>query len=183
MLAILLVAALGLRFYRLGDLPYGLWRDEGRHGLVALQMLADPGYRPAYIANRVDLPGMGLLPFTLPLRVWGIEIWSLRTITALAGALTILPLYGLTRRLFGRSTLALLAAGLLAVSSWSITISRFSFPTIFDPLLQVTGLWLLLVGLQWLTNDRRPTTDDRRPTTNQRPLAASQMRLLRQSNR
>jgi 4-amino-4-deoxy-L-arabinose transferase-like glycosyltransferase len=162
-LAIFFLAALGMRFYQLGDLPYGLWRDEGRHGLVALQMLADPGYRPAYIANRVDLPGLGLLPFTLPLRIWGIEVWSLRTITALAGAVTVLPLYGLTRRLFGRSTLALLAAGLLAVSSWSITISRFSFPTIFDPLLQVTGLWLLLVGLQRLTNDERRTTNDENP--------------------
>jgi 4-amino-4-deoxy-L-arabinose transferase-like glycosyltransferase len=170
-LAILFVAALGLRFYRLADLPYGLWRDEGRHGLVALQMLADPSYRPAYIANRVDLPGLGLLPFTLPLRAWGIEVWSLRTITALAGALTVLPLYALTRRLYGRAAPALLAAGLLAVSSWSITISRFSFPTIFDPLLQVTGLWLLLIGLQSPTNDQRPTTDDR-PTMDGRSQRA-----------
>jgi 4-amino-4-deoxy-L-arabinose transferase-like glycosyltransferase len=123
-------------------------------------MLADPSYRPAYIANRVDLPGLGLLPFTLALRAWGIEVWSLRTITALAGALTVLPLYALTRRLYGRGALALLAAGLLAVSSWSITISRFSFPTIFDPLLQVTGLWLLLVGLQRPTADYRPPTTD-----------------------
>jgi 4-amino-4-deoxy-L-arabinose transferase-like glycosyltransferase len=153
-LAVLVLAALGLRFYQLADLPYGLWRDEGRHGLVALQMLADPSYRPAYIANRVDLPGLGLLPFTLALRAWGIEVWSLRTITALAGALTVLPLYALTRRLYGRGALALLAAGLLAVSSWSITISRFSFPTIFDPLLQVTGLWLLLVGLE--NKEQRP---------------------------
>jgi 4-amino-4-deoxy-L-arabinose transferase-like glycosyltransferase len=147
-LALILLAALALRFYRLDELPYGLWRDEGRHGLEALHMLADPSYRPAYIPGGVDLPGLGLMPFALALRVWGIHVWSLRTITALAGALAVLPLYGLTLRLYGRGAVALLAAGLLAVSSWSITISRFSFPTIFDPLLQLTALWLLVVGLE-----------------------------------
>ncbi len=29
----LFLAALALRFYRLGELPYGLWRDEARHAL------------------------------------------------------------------------------------------------------------------------------------------------------
>jgi Dolichyl-phosphate-mannose-protein mannosyltransferase len=147
LLILIFLVGLGLRFYRLGELPYGLWRDEGRHGLVALQMLDDPNYRPAYIPGGVDLPGLGLFPFALALRAWGIHIWSMRAITALAGALTVLPLHALVRRLYGRGAIALLAAGLLAISSWSLTLSRFSFPTIFDPLLQLTALWLLVVGL------------------------------------
>ncbi len=146
LLGALLVVALALRFYRITELPYGLWRDEGRHGLAAFQMLTDPTYRPAYIAGGVDLPGLGLAPFALPIQLWGIHAWTLRTLTALAGALTIVPLYGLVRRLFGRADLALIAAALLAVSHWSIGLSRFSFPTIFDPLLQLTALWLMLVG-------------------------------------
>jgi 4-amino-4-deoxy-L-arabinose transferase-like glycosyltransferase len=113
---------------------------------VAFQILTDPTYRPAYIAGDVDLPSLGLALFALPIKLWGIHAWTLRTLTALAGALTILPLYGLVRRLFGRIDLALIAAALLAVSHWSIGLSRFSFPTIFDPLLQLTALWLMLVG-------------------------------------
>ncbi len=77
----------------------------------------------------------------LALRIWGIHDWTLRTITALAGALAILPLYALVRRLYD-VRIALLAAALLAFSHWDISISRFSFPTIFDPLLQLTALWL-----------------------------------------
>jgi 4-amino-4-deoxy-L-arabinose transferase-like glycosyltransferase len=147
-LALIVVLALALRLYHLDALPYGLWRDEARHALVALRMLEDPAYRPIYEPrNGVHLPGLGLAPFALALEVWGIHIWSLRTVTALAGALTVLPLYALARRLFGRTDVALLAAAFLAVSSWHISLSRFSFPTVFDPLLSLSGLWLLLVAL------------------------------------
>ncbi len=150
------VLALVLRFYRLDELPYGLWRDEARHGLVALRILNDPAYRPVYEpGGGVDLPGLGFYPFALALSTWGIHDWTLRTVTALAGALTVLPLYALVRRLFAHNGVALLAALFLAVSSWHIAISRFSFPTVFDPLLTLTGLWLLLAGLQRITSNQQ----------------------------
>ncbi|HEX5689171.1 MAG TPA: glycosyltransferase family 39 protein, partial [Roseiflexaceae bacterium] len=178
-LAAIVIAALALRFYDLAELPYGLWRDEGRHGLEALHMLADPNYRPAYILGGVDLPGLGLMPFAWALRIWGIHVWSMRTVTALAGALAVLPLYALTRRLFGRGAIPLLAAGLLAVSSWSITLSRFSFPTIFDPLLQLTALWLMMVGL-----DLEPRTEGQEPRTeNQEPRTGYPLGQPRTENR
>ncbi len=159
LLAIILLLALGLRFYRLADLPYGLWRDEARHALVALRLLEDPTYRPIYEPRQgVDLPILGLAPFALALKLWGIHAWTLRTITALAGALTVLPLYGLMHGLFRRRDVALLAAALLAVSSWHVAISRLSFPTIFDPLLTLSGLWLLLRGL---TSKQRPAAGPR----------------------
>ncbi len=140
--------ALGLRFFALDSLPYGLWRDEAEHGLIALRMWEDSSYRPDYIARgRVNMPALGFYPFALSVGVWGINVWSMRVMTALGGALTVFPLYALVCRLWGRRDMALLAAALLAVSSWHLTISRFSFPTVFDPLLSLTGLWLLLVGL------------------------------------
>lgn len=139
--------ALAMRFYHLADLPYGLWRDEARHGLIALRMLDDPTYRPIYVASGgVNMPALGFYPFALALKLWGIHPWSMRVMTALAGALTVFPLYALLARLYARRDLALLAAALLAVSSWHIAMSRFSFPAVFDPLLTLTGLWLLLLG-------------------------------------
>jgi 4-amino-4-deoxy-L-arabinose transferase-like glycosyltransferase len=111
-------------------------------------MLDTPGYRPVYIAEGgVNMPALGFYPFALALEVWGIHIWTMRTVTALAGALTVLPLYALARQLFGRADVALLAAAFLAMSSWHITLSRFSFPTVFEPLLSLSGLWLLAVAL------------------------------------
>lgn len=144
----LFVLALALRYYRLPELPYGLWRDEGRHALEAYKMLTDASYRPAYIPHGVDLPGLGLAPFAFAIKFLGIHAWTLRSITAFAGALAVLPLYGLVRRLYGVPA-GLLAAALLACSHWGIAISRFSFPTIFDPLLQLTALWLLVVCFDW----------------------------------
>jgi 4-amino-4-deoxy-L-arabinose transferase-like glycosyltransferase len=143
-LLLVFLLALALRFYQIDSLPYGLWRDEARHGLVALRMLEDPAYRPVYEPrNGVHLPGLGLTPFALALKLWGVHPWTMRMVTALAGALTVFPLYALVARLFGRRDVALLAATLLAVSSWHISISRFSFPTVFDPLLSLSGLALL----------------------------------------
>lgn len=148
LLALILLVALGLRFYRITDLPFGLWRDEARHGLIALRILEEPDYHPIYVAsNRVNMPALGFYPFALAMKLWGVHDWSMRTVTALAGALTVLPLYALIVRLSGRRSVALLAAALLAVSSWHLTISRFSFPTILEPLFGLTGLWLLVVGL------------------------------------
>jgi 4-amino-4-deoxy-L-arabinose transferase-like glycosyltransferase len=155
-LALCFGLALALRLYQLDSLPYGLWRDEARHGLLALRMLDDPTYRPIYEpAGGVDLPGLGFYPFALALHLFGIHVWTLRAVTALAGALTVLPLYALAWALWQRRDLALLAAGLLAVSSWHLTISRFAFPTIFDPLLSLTALWLLLCALKRSAGDTR----------------------------
>ncbi len=162
LLGALVLVALGLRFYRLDALPYGLWRDEARHMLLALRMLEDPTYRPIYEpADGVHLPGLGFYPFALALHLWGIHVWTVRVVTALAGALVVLPLAGLVWQLYRRADVALLAAAIMGISSWQITISRFSFPTIFEPLLSLSGLWLILRGWQTLvaahSTNPRPT--------------------------
>ncbi|NCC31434.1 MAG: phospholipid carrier-dependent glycosyltransferase, partial [Chloroflexia bacterium] len=147
-LGLIFLLALGLRFYRLDDLPFGLWRDEARHGMFA-QLIRDyADYRPIYIAsNRVNMPALGLYPFALALHFWGENLWSMRVVSGLAGALTVVPLYGFASWLSGRRSIGLLAALFLAVSSWHITVSRLAFPTVFDPLLTLSGLWLLGWGL------------------------------------
>ena len=138
-----LALALAMRLVAIEELPWALWRDEARHGVFALQILEE-GACPPIWGHHVNLPALGLYPFALALKVWGLHTWSLRTVTGLAGALTVLPLYGLAYRLTRRRDVGLMAAALLAVSSWHVSVSRFSFPTVFDPFLTLTGLWLLL---------------------------------------
>nr|WP_256439729.1 glycosyltransferase family 39 protein [Candidatus Chloroploca mongolica] len=143
-------------------MPFGLWRDEARHGLFAQRIRDYPDYRPIYIANEnldasqldlnaaplsIHLPALGLYPFALALHLWGENLWSMRVMSGLGGALTVVPLYGFATWLSGRRSIGLVAAFLLAVSSWHITVSRLVFPTIFDPLLTLSGLWLLGLGL------------------------------------
>lgn len=145
-LGAVLLLALAMRFHLIRDLPWAMWRDEARHALVGLAILRDPGYRPLYVPH-ADLPGLGLYPFAVALHLWGIHPWSLRPVTALAGGLTVLPLFGLARRLTRSDETALLAAGLLAASSWHVSLSRLSFATIFEPLFTLTGLWMITRSL------------------------------------
>ncbi|PDV98264.1 phospholipid carrier-dependent glycosyltransferase [Candidatus Chloroploca asiatica] len=162
LLGLILVLAIGLRLFRLDEMPFGLWRDEARHGLFAQRIRDYPDYRPIYIANEnldasqldlnaaplsIHLPALGLYPFALALHLWGENLWSMRVMSGLGGALTVVPLYGFATWLSGRRSIGLVAAFLLAVSSWHITVSRLVFPTIFDPLLTLSGLWLLGLGL------------------------------------
>ncbi len=158
LLTVIFVVALGLRLYRLADLPYGLWRDEARHGLIALRLLNDPDYHPIYVASgRVNMPALGFYPFALSLKLFGVHDWSMRPVVAVAGAVTVFPLYGLVAHIMRRRDIALLAAALLAASSWHLTLSRFSFPTIFDPLFSLLGLWLLLIGLEYTRDAPAPS--------------------------
>lgn len=148
LLLVVFAVALGVRLYQIDKLPYGMWRDEARHGMIALHMLQDPDYRPIYIASGgVNMPALGFYPFALAFKFLGVHTWTMRVTTAVGGALTVLPLYGFVARLTRQRSTALLAAGLLAVSSWHITISRFSFPSVFEPLFALTGLWLMLVAV------------------------------------
>lgn len=166
LLGAIFLLALGLRLYQLDRLPIGLWRDEARHGLVALRMAEDASYRPVYVLDeRVQLPGLGLAPFAAALSLFGVQLWTMRLVTALAGALAVLPLYVVATWLSGRRAVGLGAALLLAASSWSITLSRFSFPTIYEPLLSLCAWALLLFGLP-------PTSRLLPPASRFLPLAA-----------
>ncbi|NCC32308.1 MAG: hypothetical protein EOM24_09820, partial [Chloroflexia bacterium] len=71
--------------------------------------------------------------------------WSVRLVSALAGALTPLALYWASAPLIGRRA-ALIAAGLLASASWALSMSRWAFPATLDHLLVLTAL-----GLIWRT--------------------------------
>ncbi len=156
-LGAIVALALALRLFRLDELPFGLWRDEARHGLVALRIAEDPSYRPIYVLDeRVQLPGLGLYPFALALKLLGPHLWTMRLVTALAGALTAVPFYAVAARIAGSRAIGLLAALLLAVSSWHISISRFAFPTIYEPLLSLSAWWLLLVALDPRQGDEEP---------------------------
>jgi 4-amino-4-deoxy-L-arabinose transferase-like glycosyltransferase len=150
-LLLVLLLALGLRLHRIQEIPFGMWRDEARHGLVALRILDDPSYRPIYVAERdpkINLPGFGFHLLAPGIAFFGINPWSMRVVTALGGALTVLPAFFLARRLFGGLAAAFLGAFFLACSFWHLILSRWAFATVFDPLFAVAGFALLAWALE-----------------------------------
>ena len=135
--------ALALRLAALDSLPLGMWRDEARHGLLALRILNDPSYRPVYVPVIADIPALLFYLDTVPIAMFGPHAWAVRLVPALAGALTPLALYFVARPWFG-ARVALLASFLLAVSVWHVGISRLGFAATLGP-----PLTLLAIGLFW----------------------------------
>ncbi|CAA9293607.1 MAG: hypothetical protein AVDCRST_MAG26-4285 [uncultured Chloroflexia bacterium] len=142
LLALCLLLALALRLFALDSVPFGLWRDEARHGLLALQILDDPTYRPVYVPGRADIPALLFYLQSVPIALLGPTVPAVRLVSALAGGLTVVPIYFLGRLLVGRRA-GLAAAFLLAVSSWHIALSRLAFAAVLDPLFTLSALALL----------------------------------------
>ncbi len=167
-LGLTLALAAAFRSHRLTELPFGLWRDEARHGLVALRMIEDPAFRPAYVAwtePNVNMPAFGLYLLAIGVERFGVNAWSMRTVTAIAGFLTVGLLFVVARQL-ASTPQALLAAAFLSASSWHVWLSRYQFPTVLDPLFALAGaglalrsrtgasvskrcLWLFAAGFSW----------------------------------
>jgi 4-amino-4-deoxy-L-arabinose transferase-like glycosyltransferase len=135
------------RLYGLDRLPFGMWRDEARHGLLALRILHDARFRPVYVPGVADIPALLFYLDAVPIGLFGPHPWTVRLVPALAGALTPLALYWLVRPLFGRC-IAVLSAGLMAASVWHIALSRLGFAATLGPPLTILALGLIWRALQ-----------------------------------
>lgn len=146
----MLVAA-ALRFWKLGDIPPGLYRDEAFNGLDALAILdgqhalyfsANNGREPAYIY---------LVALFIPLL--GRTAAAVRIIAAITGTLTTWVTYRLASDWFDRRT-GLLAAWLFAVTLWPLHLSRIGLRAILLPLM--LGLTFWLAGRAYVAPQSRP---------------------------
>lgn len=152
-LASIVAIAAVARFYRLADIPYGLWRDEARHGLEALHILRDPAYRPVYIPS-ISLPGLFPLGIALDFRLFGVGVPSLRGFTSAFGVASTLMLYAVGRRLYS-APIALLAGFLYAVGSWRISIDRLAFDTAPTTFSTLAGFYAFIRALDSVQAGRR----------------------------
>ncbi len=136
------LVALALRLYRIDSLPIALWRDEVYHGQLALEIWRNPAFRPIYVP-RVDLPALLFYLIAPVIGSFGPELWTVRIVPALAGALTPLALWFALRPILGMRV-AVIAGWCMAVTAWGLYMSRWAFPVIFDPLFV-----LVAIGCTW----------------------------------
>ena len=165
LLLLALIIALILRFYRLGQIPPGLYRDEAFNGLDALKVLqgehaiffpANNGREPIYIYLTA-----------VAVALFGQTAFAVRLAAAVVGTLTTIPVYLLGKSWFGWRV-GVLAAWIWAITLWPVQLSRIGLRAILlAPLLALTfwigtlayrrrknGLWLLsglLYGLTFYT--------------------------------
>jgi 4-amino-4-deoxy-L-arabinose transferase-like glycosyltransferase len=127
---IVLVGA-GLRFYQIGELPPGLYRDEAFYGLDALRVLN--GDLSLYFATNNGREGLFMYLLAASIRVLGRTPEALRIVPAIIGTFTLVGIYVAARNMFSHRV-GVLSAGILAITFWHVALSRVAYRAILLPL-------------------------------------------------
>jgi len=153
LLGITLLAA-GLRLWRLGDVPPGLWWDEGHHDWAALNIL-EGGPHPIYFTEATGFEPLHIYLTALWFRLFGVHYLGTRWVSALAGALTIPALHWAAVEWLsdnvGRARariIGLLAAGTLSALFSHLLQSRIGFEVVLAPAGTVPTMAALGRGLR-----------------------------------
>ena len=142
-LAAAILLGTGLRFYRLGDLPPGLYHDEAFNGLDAVGILN--GDRPVFFEANNGREPLFLYGMALALGALGRTPFAVRVPAAIMGALTIPATFLMARALFGERV-GLWSALLIAVLPWPVNLSRIGLRAVSMPLITAVALWLWWSG-------------------------------------
>ncbi|MBX3058986.1 MAG: glycosyltransferase family 39 protein [Anaerolineae bacterium] len=132
-LLLILLTAFALRIIGVvGQSPPGVAHDEVAHWLIARDILA--GNHAVYFTAAYGHEAGYHYLEALFLTLLGDNLLALRALAAFCGLLGVAVTYALARRLFGE-TVALLAAGLLAVLFWPVFYGRLALRAISLPVL------------------------------------------------
>lgn len=122
-----------LRFYRLGGVPAGFYRDEAFLGYNAYSILQtgkdmSGNFLPLHLQSFLYSPA-GYSYFSIPfIKIFGLNSFSVRFASAFFGTLTVLITYFLVKTIFDKfsfgNKLSAISAFLLTISPWHINLSR-----------------------------------------------------------
>ena len=153
-LALLIALAGFFRLYRIGEIPSGPWVDELAAAANAVNLAARQPFTPFATTpmfeagpNWVHTPNLYLYFCYAVLWLSGFSQLGLKLISVLPGIATPPLLYLLGRRFLSRES-ALLAAGLLAVSHWQVTVGRWGWDEVLVTAFTVAAFAALLAGVQ-----------------------------------
>ncbi|MFK7801277.1 MAG: ArnT family glycosyltransferase [Anaerolineae bacterium] len=145
LLAGICAVAAALRFWQLGDLPPGLYRDEAFNGLDALGIL-NGQHALFFEANNGREPGYIYLS-ALAVAIFGNTPLAIRLTAAFIGTLTTLPVYALAKSWYGQIA-GFFAAWLWAVTLWPVHLSRVGLRIILAVPIMSLALWLGTLAYQ-----------------------------------
>lgn len=154
LLILIILVALGLRLYRVSDTPPALNWDEISHGYNAFSILKTG--RDEW-GKQLPLIFRAYGDYKLPVYIYltsvsvaafGLNAFSVRLVSVLAGVMLVWATYLLTCELFKKKELGFLAAFLVAIEPWSLFLSRGAFEANLAVALFVFGFYFLLRGLK-----------------------------------
>jgi len=149
LLILLAIIALGgfLRFYRITEIPLGLYPDEAMNGTNAQEALSTGHFKVFYPENN-GREGLFINLQAISIAAFGATPWALRIVSAIIGTLTILGIYLVAKELLASNATALLASFFLATSYWHINFSRIGFRAIMLSFMACFGMYFLIKGLR-----------------------------------
>lgn len=155
MLIAIVSLSLFLRLYNLSSVPSGFHQDEvvntyiGRYILQNGVDVYGNAWPFLYFNKHGDYPPVVPMYVTgLGTYLFGNTVLGSRIIIALIGALTVIPVFGIARRLLNNTTYAGITAFLLAIMPWHLSFSRISAEGILATTVYITALWIFLIALE-----------------------------------
>ncbi len=159
LLFFIIVGAITLRFYNLGNVPPGLHADGAAQGFNAFSILKTgkdmygKDFPILFRANGSYQPPIYTYLTIIPTIFLGNSIFTVRFISALSGVGLVLLTYLLISHFGSKNkndgiTAGLIAAAMVAISPWSIHFSRLAVEANLGVLIFGIGTYLLLASLK-----------------------------------
>lgn len=143
-LGLIILIAIFFRFYKITNIPPGLYPDEAVNGTDALNALENNEFKIFY-PNNNGREGLFINLIAIGFKIFGPNIWTIRLTSAIFGVLTVWGLYLLTKIIFSKRV-ALFSSFLLATSFWHINFSRIGFRAIMVPFFIIFGFYFLFLA-------------------------------------
>lgn len=160
-LVVVVILAIFLRFYQLGNAPIELNRDEASLGYTAFSLL-ETGKEEHGVAWPISIESFGdwklpayvytLIPF---IKLFGLKAWVIKLPSALAGVGVVIFSAVITYLLTNtwkdekkRITLSTLVAFMITISPWNIHMSHMAYEANLGMMFLMIGVALLLTALQ-----------------------------------
>lgn len=148
LLVLIILLSVFLRFYKLGEIPNGFYVDEAVSAYNAYSILEtgkDEYGKTFPLAFRFFgsySPPLYVYLSTVPIKLFGLNIYSARFISALFGVIGVILVYFFLKRRRG-----LIAAAIFAVSPWAVFYSRAGYEINLGFILFVLGILFLWRGI------------------------------------
>lgn len=155
LLTFIILLAIFLRIFQLGKNPPALYWDEASLGYnaytIATSLHDEHGeFLPLsrFIAFG-DYKPPGYIYASVPsVLLFGLNEFSIRLPSMIAGVLMVLFTYLLTKELFKNNTIALLSGLFLALSPWALQFSRAAFEANLAACFNLLGIYLFIISIK-----------------------------------
>jgi 4-amino-4-deoxy-L-arabinose transferase-like glycosyltransferase len=149
----IIILAILLRFYQLGEIPVGLNQDEASMTIESKALLETGADRwgnrlPVYFASWGSGQNVLLSYLTIPfVYFFGVSVWSTRIVSAILGVVAVFLIYKFVKIIQNKTT-ALWSAGLLCILPWHLVASRWGLESNILPVFLLFGIYLVARLLQ-----------------------------------